>query len=73
MKSRLDANWSTFTLRILAKALGLNEIIKEGRVGKGRSVIPEPGGQSDHFQLRKVSFPLLPLLLSSPLFPLPPS
>ena len=33
MKSRLDANWSTFTLGILAKALGLNEIIKEGRVG----------------------------------------
>lgn len=59
MKSRLDANWSIFTLRILAKALGLNEIIKEGRVGKGRSVIPEPGGQSDHFQLRKS-------LLSSP-------
>ena len=34
MRSRLEANWSIFTLRILVKALGLNEVIKGGRMGK---------------------------------------
>ena len=73
MRSRLEANWSIFTLRILVKALGLNEVIKGGRTGKGRSMIPKPGVKSDHFKLRKSLLSSPSRLLFSPLSPLPPS